>query len=68
MGYNLLILNWKRFNQQTLNRQLQWELDKEGIYTDLVNYEEIIQENCFLGSYGVKVGKYYDGMDDFLCT
>ena len=33
---------------------------------DKNNYSVLKQENAFLGSYGVKVGKYYDGKDDFL--
>ena len=29
------------------------------------SYEKIVYENSFLGSYGVKVGEYYIGADDF---
>ena len=35
------------------------------VYTDS-DFEEIRQKNTFLGSYGVKVGEYYGGKDDFV--
>ncbi|MCI8838634.1 MAG: hypothetical protein HFG74_11340 [Hungatella sp.] len=47
------------------NRRLGWDLDPGHIYTDLENYEVLTKENSFLGSYGVKVGRYYAGKDDF---
>lgn len=49
-----------------LEANLGWELDGEGRYTDIQTYEEYLKENSFLGSYGIKVGKYYAGKDDYL--
>lgn len=51
---------------EELNRTLGWELDSSGKLTDLNNYDSYIKEDSFLGSYGVKVGEYYAGKDDFL--
>lgn len=34
-------------------------------FLDLSNYEEMLYENSFLGSAGVKVGSWYEGKDDF---
>lgn len=48
-----------------VNLRLDKGLDLKGIYTNLENYHILLKENCFLGSYGVKVGGYYAGKDDF---
>ena len=49
-----------------LDDELNWKLDANGKYTDLNNYDKIVKKKSFLGSYGVKVGEYYAGMDDFV--
>lgn len=49
-----------------LEEELQQDLDLEGYYTDINNYDRYQKENCFLGSYGVKVGEFYAGMDDYV--
>ncbi len=38
----------------------------ERCTTNLSNYSLVRYDNSFLGSYGVKVGKYYDGKDDLI--
>lgn len=49
----------------TLEDDLGWDLNakKTG---DKRNYSEYRLKDSFLGSYGVKVGKYYAGKDDFV--
>ena len=37
----------------------------DGTY-DIGNYDRTCIENSFLGSYGIKVGKYYAGKDNFV--
>lgn len=49
-----------------IEREQGWQLDPDELYTDLNNYDVFVKENCFLGSYGIKVGKYYAGKDDFV--
>lgn len=41
------------------------KLENIDFKTNINNYEIINQKNSFLGSIGVKVGKYYAGKDDF---
>jgi hypothetical protein len=48
-----------------LNSDYGYGLDPDGVYTDIDNYEKIVYEGTFLGSAGIRVGKYYAGMDDF---
>lgn len=50
---------------QTINEQLGWNLDPQNEYTNLDNYSKWERKESFLGSYGVKVGRYYAGKDDF---
>ena len=47
-----------------IEKQTNCNIDSK--YYDLANYYEYRQSNSFLGSYGVKVGKYYAGQDDFV--
>lgn len=49
----------------TLNREYKLNLDKEKKYTDINQYEKINYKNSFLGSEGIRVGKYFAGKDDF---
>lgn len=49
-----------------LEKDMNWQLDAENIYTNRDCYEVMTLKNMFLGSYGVKVGEYYAGMDDFV--
>lgn len=46
----------------------QYNLDLPGcdIYGDIDNYDEIVYEDCFLGSIGIKVGPFFAGKDDFI--
>lgn len=48
-----------------LENSLNWNLDSDKKFTNLESYEKITYEKSFLGSYGVKVGEYYLGADDF---
>ena len=49
----------------TMESDLGWKLNA-GETTDKNNYSEYRIKDSFLGSYGVKVGKYYAGKDDFV--
>lgn len=46
-----------------LNQKYEFNIDE--FYTNIDNYNCIKKENSFLGSIGKRVGKYYDGVDDF---
>lgn len=50
----------------TANKELGWNLDPKNQYTNLERYIPYVKKHSFLGSYGVKAGEYYAGMDDFL--
>lgn len=39
--------------------------DTNTFYTDIENYNQKTYKNIFLGSQGIRVGKYYAGIDDF---
>lgn len=41
------------------------DLDPEGFYTDINNWNKETHENSFLGSQGRRVGSWYAGLDDF---
>lgn len=41
------------------------EIEDEAYYEDLSNYNQIVYENCFLGSMGRKSGRLYTEVDDF---
>ena len=41
------------------------ELDPDDYYTNLDNYTQEYYEDFFLGSQGRRVGRFYDGLDDF---
>ncbi|MDR1292528.1 MAG: hypothetical protein LBJ91_03920 [Clostridiales Family XIII bacterium] len=47
-----------------LNDNYGYDLDPEGVFTDPDNYYVEEHPDSFLGSAGVRVGKYYTGMDD----
>lgn len=49
----------------TLREDYGIDLDSEGTYTDMASYRQKFFEQSFLGSQGRRVGKYYDGLDDF---
>lgn len=46
-----------------LNEKYEFNID--DFYTNIENYECVNKEKCFLGSVGKRVGKYYEGLDDF---
>nr|WP_307991192.1 DHHW family protein [uncultured Niameybacter sp.] len=48
-----------------LNENYNMNLDEEGFYTDLNNYNQTTYKNFFLGSQGRRVGKFYAGVDDY---
>lgn len=48
-----------------IEKDLAWELEAKREYTAAALYDEWTIEDCFLGSYGIKVGEYYAGKDDF---
>ncbi len=41
------------------------DLDPDGYYTDPANYDFTVYDQCFLGSQGRRVGRYYNGLDNF---
>ena len=41
------------------------DLDADGFYTDVNNYEATTYSQNFLGSQGRRVGKYFAGVDDY---
>lgn len=47
----------------TLNDNYNLNLNEQLV--DINNYDSEIFKNCFLGSQGIKTGKYYVGKDDF---
>lgn len=49
----------------TMEADLGWELNARET-ADKNNYSEYRIKDSFLGSFGVKVGKYYAGKDDFV--
>lgn len=49
-----------------INERSGLKLDPAGIFRDIDSYTVVTNEDDFLGSYGVKVGKYYIGEDDFV--
>lgn len=48
-----------------LNEEFGWDLDADGYYTDLANWQATTWEQNFLGSQGRRVGRFYGGLDDF---
>lgn len=48
-----------------LNGLYGWELDTDGFYTDLANWQATTWQQNFLGSQGRRVGRFYGGVDDF---
>ena len=48
---------------EMLNEKNKFNID--SFYTDINNYEIVMKEKLFLGSIGKRVGKYYNGTDDF---
>jgi hypothetical protein len=51
---------------KTLNDLYDFNLDPNHIFQDTNQYDKLIYENSFLGSSGIRVGKYYAGKDDFI--
>lgn len=52
---------------ERLEKDLGWNLSNDGMFISSENYNKLVKENCFLGSYGVKMGEWYIGKDDFVC-
>lgn len=50
---------------ERVEKDLDWNLCSEE-FANLENYEIFEKEECFLGSFGIKVGQYYAGKDDFV--
>lgn len=50
---------------ERVEQDLNWDLCSDD-FTNLDNYEIFVKEECFLGSFGIKAGKYYAGKDDFV--
>ena len=50
---------------EKLNADYNLNLDPNGYYTNLNNYNQINYEQCFIGSQGRKTGIAYGGLDDF---
>ena len=48
-----------------INYNFEQEIDPDGFYRDINNYNQIEYENSYLGSLGRKVGVSYGGIDDF---
>lgn len=48
-----------------LNSNYNLGLDKQGIYTDINNYNSKIYKENFLGTQGERVSQYFVGLDDF---
>ena len=48
-----------------IEKNMNWSLDEQGIYTTEESYRIDTKPNSFLGSYGIKVNQYYAGKDDF---
>lgn len=49
----------------SLNNEYNLGLDHENVYTDIGQYKKINYEKSFLGSEGIRVGKFFAGKDDF---
>lgn len=48
-----------------INTLWKLNLDPNGFYTNMDNYNKIVFEKNFLGSQGRRVGKFFGGLDDF---
>lgn len=48
-----------------LNEQLGLNIDADGFYCDIENWEQTTWQQNFLGSQGRRVGRLYGGLDDF---
>ena len=48
-----------------LNENYGENLDPEGFYEDLDQYNQVVYKEIALGSMGRKTGRYYAGVDDF---
>lgn len=48
-----------------LNGQLGFNIDADGFYRDIENWEQTTWQQNFLGSQGRRVGRFYGGLDDF---
>ena len=48
-----------------LNENYDMEIDAEGFYTDINNYNVVTYPKSYVGSLGRQTGKYYSGVDDF---
>ncbi|MBQ2887778.1 MAG: hypothetical protein IJE29_02505, partial [Firmicutes bacterium] len=48
-----------------LNGQLGFNIDADGFYRDIENWQQTAWQQNFLGSQGRRVGRFYGGLDDF---
>lgn len=51
---------------QWLNGRFGWDIDADGYYTDLGNWQATDFGKNFLGSQGRRVGRFFGGLDDFV--
>lgn len=56
---NVETVNW-------LNGLLGWDIDEDGYYRDLANWQQTDFGKNFLGSQGRRVGRFFGGVDDFV--
>ena len=48
-----------------LNQRYNMNIDEQGIFTDIDNYNVITYPNSYVGILGSQIGKYYSGVDNF---
>ena len=51
---------------EKINQLYDMNIDINGEIRNLTNYEKIIYPDSFLGSIGIRTGRYYTGKDNFL--
>lgn len=54
-----------QFIIDTLNQVYNLKLDSEKVHTNIENYQNKKYPDSFLGSEGIRTGKYFSGKDDF---
>lgn len=52
---------------ERLENDLGWNLSGNGALLNTKNYNRFTREKSFLGAYGVTMGEWYMGKDDFVC-
>ncbi len=48
-----------------LKTNYNFDIDREGFYTNIENYNQITKEKCFIGSLGRRVGEAVTELDDY---